>query len=194
MDNNKKLESNQTNNNLHKMSKKRRLKIDKIQKDETLTEQEKRALIDQIKEEENGSKRQKRSQREDFKDQKNFIETSREKQYDVSDGKANKSSLWGEDEKMFLEDVTLNLAPDDEAAQQLKGKNAMKWDSKKKRYILKKVDRDGRIIKEKRNEAGVKITNKNADKTRESIYKKWMKKTHMKLQNVGEIENKKAID
>lgn len=57
----------------------------------------------------------------------------------------------------------------------------MKWDSKKKRYMLKKVDRDGRVMKEKRNEAGVKITNKMADKKRESIYKKWMKKTHMKL-------------
>jgi hypothetical protein len=54
---------------------------------------------------------------------------------------------------------------------------------------LKKVDRDGRVMKEKRNESGVKISNKNADKTRESIYKKWMKKTHMKLQSSGEVED-----
>ena len=81
---------------------------------------------------------------------------------------------------MFLEDVTLNLVPDDEA-NNIKGKSAMKWDSQKKRYILKKIDRDGKIIKEKKNEAGVKITNKNSDNTRESIYKKWMKRTHMKL-------------
>ena len=40
----------------------------------------------------------------------------------------------------------------------------MKWDSTKKRYILKKIDRDGKVIKEKRNEAGAKITKKNAEK------------------------------
>ena len=57
----------------------------------------------------------------------------------------------------------------------------MKWDSKKKRYMLKKVDREGRVINEKKNEAGVKIKKKDADKKKHSIYKKWMKKTHMKL-------------
>jgi hypothetical protein len=36
-------------------------------------------------------------------------------------------------------------------------------------------------MKEKRNESGAKITKKNAEKGRESIYKKWMKRTHMKL-------------
>ena len=36
----------------------------------------------------------------------------------------------------------------------------MKWDSAKKRYMLKKVDRDGRVIAEKRNESGKKITKK----------------------------------
>ena len=106
---------------------------------------------------------------------------------DISDGKANKSNLWGEEEKAFLEDVTLNLIPDDDEALKIKGKTAMKWDSRKKRYMLKKVDRDGRVMKEKKNEAGVKI--KKRDSKKESIYKKWMKRTHMKLQNTGEVEN-----
>ena len=42
--------------------------------------------------------------------------------------------------------------------------------------MLKKVDRDGKIIAEKKNEAGVKITQKMRDKKAEkseSIYKKW---------------------
>jgi len=40
----------------------------------------------------------------------------------------------------------------------------MKWDSVKKRYILKKIDGDRKVVKEKRNESGVKITNKSAAK------------------------------
>lgn len=147
-----------------------------------------------MQEDDGSHKRFKRSQVGDFRDSKHFIQTSRDNQYDTSDGKANKSSLWGDDEKMFLEDVTLNLIPDDEVAKSIKGKSAMKWDAKKKRYILKKVDRDGKVMKEKRNEAGAKITNKNSDDTRESIYKKWMKRTHMKLQTSGEVENTKAVD
>ncbi len=84
--------------------------------------------------------------------------------------------------------MTLNLVPDDDAAMDIRGKTVMKWDSKKKRHVLHKVDRDGRVIKEKRNEAGAKITKKQAEKTAkdQKIYKQWMKKTHMKLQQVGE--------
>ena len=47
----------------------------------------------------------------------------------------------------------------------------MKWDAAKKRYMLKKVDRDGKIIAEKKNESGKKITNKMKEK--DGIYKKW---------------------
>lgn len=103
----------------------------------------------------------------------------------------NTSSLWGEEERAFLEDVTLNLVPDDDAMMDTKGKTVMKWDANKRRHILMKVDRDGKVIKEKRNERGAKITKKQAEKGQEEqkIYKKWMKKTHMKLQSVGEMED-----
>lgn len=58
----------------------------------------------------------------------------------------------------------------------------MKWDSVKKRYILKKIDGDRKVIKEKRNESGVKVTNKSAAKLQDQkVYKNWMKKTHLKL-------------
>lgn len=55
-------------------------------------------------------------------------------------GKVNQSKLWGEDEKNFLEDVTINLVADDEAHMDIKGKTVSKWDSKKKRHVLVKVD------------------------------------------------------
>jgi hypothetical protein len=66
--------------------------------------------------------------------------------------------LWGEDERNFLEDVTLNLVPDDDTMMDIRGKTVMKWDSTKKRHVLQKVDRDRKVIKEKRNESGAKIT------------------------------------
>lgn len=49
----------------------------------------------------------------------------------------------------------------------MKGKTVMKWDSKKKRYVTMKIDADRKVIKEKRNESGVKITNKSADKLKD---------------------------
>ena len=68
--------------------------------------------------------------------------------------------------------------PDDEANNNVKGKTVMKWDKIKKRYTLQKVDREGRVIREQRNEAGKKI--KKNDK-QESIYKKWQQRTHLTL-------------
>ena len=72
----------------------------------------------------------------------------------------NQSSLWDENEKDFLEGVTLNMIPDDEHMN-TKGETVMKWDKVKKRYTLQKVDREGKIIKERKNEAGKKISKKN---------------------------------
>ena len=40
----------------------------------------------------------------------------------------------------------------------------MKWDASKKKYQLQKVDRDGRVIAEKRNESGAKISKKMKEK------------------------------
>ena len=55
-----------------------------------------------------------------------------------------------------------------------KGKTVMKWDKVKKRYMLQKVDREGKIIKERKNESGKKISKKNImSRDPESIYKKW---------------------
>lgn len=99
----------------------------------------------------------KRSKLDDFKDKSTFI--TPDKPFS-QDNRVNSSGLWGENEKNFLEDITMNLVPDDDAVKNIKGKTAMRWDAVKKRYMLKKVDREGRVMSEKRNEAGKKITNK----------------------------------
>jgi hypothetical protein len=60
------------------------------------------------------------------------------------------SALWDENERNFLEDVTMNLIEDDEILTNTKGKTVMKWDKTKKKYTLQKVDRDGRVMSEGR--------------------------------------------
>jgi hypothetical protein len=78
--------------------------------------------------------------------------------------------LWDDHEKAFLEDVTMNLYQDDEVLNNTKGKTVMKWDKFKKKYTLQKVDREGRVMSERRNEAGAKIKK---DEKQADIYKRW---------------------
>lgn len=128
----------------------------------------------------------------DFKDEQHFVLGQKA---NVNEDKANASSLWNEGEKNFLEDVTMNVLPDDEnGIKGFKGRTTMKWDNVKKRYMLKQVDRDGKVIAEKKNEAGVKISKKMKEKEKVSIYKKWQEKTHLSLQKTGEMEDTKTID
>jgi hypothetical protein len=176
-----------------RLSKKRQAKFDKVRNDKSLDPAQKESLISQLEQESFQNKRQKRSQMEDFKDSCNFV--SQEKPSTV-DNKLNSSSLWGQGEKSFLEDVTLNLLGDDDAKKNLKGQTCMKWDPVKKKYQLKKVDRDGKVIAEKRNESGAKITKKMKEKAaqKESIYKKWQQRTHLSLQKTGEVEDNKTMD
>lgn len=131
------------------MSKKRRIRIDKIKSDPTLSAHEKDSLIAQLTNSDEVTKRVKRSHMDNFKDARNFLSAEKGK------------NAWGEEERQFLEEVTVNLLPDDEAP--VKGKTVMRWDSSKKRHVLMQVDRDGRVIKDKRNEAGAKISKKDAD-------------------------------
>jgi hypothetical protein len=107
---------------------------------------------------------------EDFKDSANFVTSERPT---TNENKVNSSSLWGEGERNFLEDVTINMSGADEDGKGLKGKKVMKWDAAKKRYMVKNIDRDGKVIAEARNEAGKKISKKMKEKEKVSIYKKW---------------------
>ena len=105
----------------------------------------------------NGVKRQKL---DSYRDKRHFINGEKEALGDQDTKKVNQSTLWDEHEKDFLDGVTLNMIPDDEHMN-TKGKTVMKWDKVKKRYTLQKVDREGKIIKERKNESGKKISKKN---------------------------------
>jgi len=88
-----------------------------------------------IKQLEDDCDTKKKGQGSDFKDPAYFVEGEKPA---LGDAKANASTLWGEAEKNFLEDVTMNVLPDDEnGIKGFKGKTAMKWDAVKKRYMLK---------------------------------------------------------
>lgn len=63
----------------------------------------------------------------------------------------------------------------------------MKWDVKKKRYVEMLVDKDGKSHRI-RNESGQVIDNKKNPE----IYKKWMKRTHLRIQKTGEVEDSKT--
>ena len=113
----------------------------------------------------------------DFRDPKNFISNERptalQEGEDKDMKKVNKSSLWDDHERAFLEDVTLNLIPDDEHMN-TKGKTVSKWDKIKKKYTLQKVDREGKVMREAKNESGAKISKKmSMSSSPDSIYKKW---------------------
>lgn len=135
----------------------------------------------------------KRAKLEDFKDESNYIHAEKPQ---MADSKANSSALWNEDEKNFLEDVTMNFVPDDEAIKNIKGKTAMRWDKIKKRFMLKKVDRDGKVIAERKNESGKKITKKMKEgkEGQKTIFEKWRRSTNLSMPKVGEMEDSRTID
>jgi len=171
------------------LSKKRKAKIDKIKADSALSPLQREQQVELLM----LQPQKKRTKLEDFKDNENYITSEKPT---TAEARANSSTLWNENEKNFLEDVTLNLAPDDEAIKNIKGKTAMRWDNVKKRYMLKKVDREGKVIAEKKNESGKLITNKMKDgKDKEtSIFKKWQQRTHLSLQRTGDMEDSRAMD
>eukprot|EP00916_Digyalum_oweni_P014933 GHVL01024416.1.p1 GENE.GHVL01024416.1~~GHVL01024416.1.p1 ORF type:complete len:799 (-),score=150.38 GHVL01024416.1:679-3075(-) len=84
-----------------------------------------------------------------------------------------------------IETHRLDLCPDEESSMK-KQNHVMKWDEKKKKYILTAVDGMGkRILKPE------KKIKKNNDKT--DFYEKWCKKTHKRVQRVGEVEDSKLL-
>ena len=69
-----------------------------------------------------------------------------------------------------------------------KSKRKITWNANKKKYMQMMVGKDGKS-KTIRNESGAIITDK--DKKPE-LYKKWMKKTLLRVQKAGEVENEKG--
>lgn len=122
----------------------------------------------------------KRSQIRNFRNNPNFIAESKEAQ------NQNKKNLWGDEKPITLDELTLNLLPDNDDGSNTRKKTV--WDNKKKNFIKAKVDKKGNIIK--KNEAGVKI--KKDDKS-PSQFKRWKKKNKANIQKVGEMENETNV-
>jgi len=172
-----------------KLSKRVQKRLDKIDADKNRTDLEKQLARDELLGSMEEIEVKKRARLDGIKDYSSFITSSRKT---ADDGigsqlnpKANQSSLWNDNEKSFLENVTMDLIPDDDAMN-VKGKTVRKWDRVKKRYVLTKIDREGKVMREKKNESGKKITNKNAEKSAHKIYDSWKSKTHLSLQRAGE--------
>ena len=119
----------------------------------------------------------KRSQIRNFRSNPNYIADSKDAQNQIS-----KKSLWGDEKPITLDELTMNILPDNDEGSNNKKK--LVWDNKKKNFIRGKVDNKGNIIK--KNESGVKI--KKDDKS-PSQFKKWKKKNKANIQKVGETEN-----
>jgi len=122
------------------------------------------------------NKKRKRSEIRNFKNNPHYIS-------DTADA-ANSKSLWGNEKPLALEELTLNIMPDDEGHK----KSKLVWDQKKRNFIMGQKDSQGNIIK--KNEAGVRV--KKGEKM--DAYKKWSKKNKIKIQGLGEIENKTVVD
>lgn len=170
------------------LSKRLKKRLDKIKGDKSLAQSDKDRMCAEIIANNKDKSENKRKKLDEIKDSKNFI--AGEKPLGPEGEGEGKKSLWEDHERAFLEEVTMNLIPDDEALANVKGKTVMKWDKVKKRYTLQKVDRDNKVIREKRNESGAKISDK---EERSNIYKKWQQRTHLSLQKTGERENSKLV-
>lgn len=126
-------------------------------------------------------KRQKITEEDDFKKSEFYIKNEKDD---------NAENMWGKDEKFDMEELNLNLLPDDEHSL-LRQKREMKWDAKKRKYVQVAIGSDGKATKIK-NEAG-KFVNYKKDKDPE-LYKKWMRRTHLKIQDAGEKEDVRTVE
>ena len=135
-----------------------------------MSKDEQNEFLESVKSNPRATKRQKTSE---------TAESHKKAFYITSQKDDNAENLWGKDEKFNVEDLNLNLLPDDEQSL-MKKRQEMKWDSKKRRYVQVEIGQDGKKTK---NEAG-KAINYKKDKDPE-LYKKWMRKTHLKIQDAG---------
>jgi ATP-dependent RNA helicase DDX54/DBP10 len=111
------------------------------------------------------------------------IKNFRNNPHYITETKNSSDNLWGDEKPLSLDELTLNIAPDDDS---LANRKKLVWDPKKKNFVRANVDRNGVMIK--KNESGVKIKGK--DK-KPHAYQTWKKKNKLRVQNVGEMENDK---
>lgn len=126
-------------------------------------------------------KKIKRSQIRNFRNNPHFISDNK------TDPASKQKNLWGDEKPISLDELTLNLLPDNDDGSGTRKK--MVWDNKKKNFINAKVDNKGKIVI-KKNEAGARIKK---DDKRPSQFKKWKKKNKTNIQKIGELESENAV-
>jgi ATP-dependent RNA helicase DDX54/DBP10 len=122
-------------------------------------------------------KKVKRSQMRNFKNNPHYVTEKADKD----------KSLWGDEKPISLDELTLNIVPDDDNLQKRK---KIVWDPKKKNFVKGNVDKSGKLVKT--NESGKQI--KKGDKNPQ-LFQKWKKKNQMKsIPKVGDLENDKIVN
>jgi ATP-dependent RNA helicase DDX54/DBP10 len=92
-----------------------------------------------------------------------------------------------------IEDLVLDLNPEDRQAINNKNRSVLRWDSKKKNYVRiqlqpgQRLGLNGKV----RTESGVLVKK---TKDSEDFYGKWKKKTHGRIQRVGEDEESNNLN
>jgi hypothetical protein len=130
-----------------------------------------------------------------FKDTKFFLNYTP----DVTANRAEIDGLKVKDTMGGERDVILDLLGDDEKAMTQSGR--MVWDRRKKKYVgFNEADDKHTSVKSTTstrqlvNEAGKRLSKKDADKNRGKIYEDWAKKTKQFIPVAGELENPETAD
>ena len=84
-----------------------------------------------------------------------------------------------------MNDIAVEL-PGDHDDTLGKPQKKRKWDKAKRQYVNVFVDPEGHVIKEKSNK---KTVNKLKEK-----YNQWIKKTHVRIQSAGEMEDQSIVE
>lgn len=92
--------------------------------------------------------------------------------------------LWGNEQPLDLNEITLNLCPDEDYTN--KGNSKYAWNTKLNKFVSGKADKDGNLVM--RNESGVKIKK---DEKRPSLFKKWLKTSRNKSLSIETFNGKK---
>ena len=74
-----------------------------------------------------------------------------------------------------------------------KRKRKVIWDDRSKKYKVRNVDPNGKVLKEK-DEGGKRFNNKEVKETRKDIFERWKKQTHLRIQKSSEMEDPQLVE
>ncbi len=96
--------------------------------------------------------------------------------------------MWGGEEPIDINDAVVEL-PGNQGDDSMKAQKRRKWDKEKKRFVNVFVDPEGKVLKDKEKGAFGKPIQKLKDK-----YNKWVKRTHVRIQDAGEAEDERMVE